>query len=423
MTSLWGISLVSLLIAGLPAGAQQQRGVPQAAVTPAVTGAVSGRVTCSDTQRPARFADVTLVPVADAAGEEDDRFGGRGRRGSARTDLDGNYTVAGLPAGQYYAMASATGYVSTMTAIAARAGASADTAALMAQMPQVQVSGSGTSTANLSLERGAVIAGKVLFDDGSPATGVQVNAVVSTALNAVALGRRGGGGFGGAGGPGGLGGLGFGPGGGSGSVGETDDRGNFRLTGLAPGDYLVRANFAAPGVVGSAGGAFNFPGFGRTVNITLYAPGKVRKSDAQTVTLALGEERGDVLFTADLRSLHSVAGRVSATGDPQVHSGSVRLVDTTDATLTRNAPLNADGTFTLSYVPAGTYTLSANASSATAGPGFGGGGRRGGNSSTASSTPVTTFQPLQQTLSVADGDVAGVNLTVLPQTAASTVGR
>jgi len=139
----------------------------------------------------------------------------------------------------------------------------------------------------------------------------------------------------------------------------------------------------------------------------------MRRADAQTVTLAPGEERADIVLTADLRALHSVAGRVSSAGDTQVHSGTVRLVDTQDTTLSRNAQLNPDGSFTLPYVPAGTFTLSVNASSATQGQG----GRRGAS---ASSTPVTTFQPLQQTLTVTDTDVAGVNLTVVPATAAAS---
>lgn len=377
----------------------------------AVTGSVAGRVICQDTQRPARFAEVTLIPVEEAAGggDDDDRFGRRGRRGSARTDLDGNYTVTNLSPGAYYATATATGYVSTMAALVARAGSTADTASLIAGLPQVQVSGSGTGTANLSLERGAVIAGKVLWDDGSPAAGVGVAAVLST--TGTGTGRRQFTGLGAFGGPGG-------PGGG---FAQTDDRGSFRLTGLAPGDYVVRASFAAPAPVGAAvGGPGGFGGGpGRAVNIALYAPGKVRRADAQVVTLALGEERGDVMFAADLRALHSVSGRVSSAGDPAVHSGMVRLVDTMDTTLSRTAMLNADGSFTVPYVPAGSFTLSVNASSAMQ-QGFGGGGARRGGSNAAGGTPATTFQPLQQTLTVTDTDVSGLNLTVVPATTAAS---
>ncbi len=409
--------LAVLALAG-PAQARPQQGAsrdPTANVQ--VTGAVAGRVLCSDTQRPARFAEVTILPVQDGTGGEDSGpgfGGGRGRRGSTRTDLDGNYLVTNLPPGAYYATATATGYVSTLGAILARSSGAVDTPSLLAQLPQVQVSGSGTSTANLTLEKGAVIAGRVMWDDGSAAAGVGVNAVLSTAQNPL-TGRRQ---------PNGYAQLGFGAVGGNGNFAQTDDRGNFRLTGLAPGDYVVRANFAAPAPAGAPTGGFGGidSGFGgvpaRAVNITLYAPGKMRRTDAQTLTLTLGEERGDVVFTADLRALHSVAGRVSSAGDTQVHSGVVRLVDTQDTTLSRNAQLNADGTFTLAYVPAGTYTLSVpNASSATQQQG--GGGRRGAGGN-ASPTAATTFQPLQETLTVTDSDLAGVNLTVVPATATST---
>ena len=52
----------------------------------AATGTVTGRIICSDTQRPARFADVMLVAVPSGT-DTRGRFGGSG--GGARTDLDG----------------------------------------------------------------------------------------------------------------------------------------------------------------------------------------------------------------------------------------------------------------------------------------------------------------------------------------------
>jgi hypothetical protein len=392
------------------AGAQGAQVVPPAQMqgnSPQPTGSVSGRVMLSDTDRPARFAEVLLIPVQEAsANGGDDRFANRGRRGSARTDLEGNYVVTSLPAGQYYATASATGYVSTMGAIAARASGSADVASLVAQLPQVSVTAGGVSTANLTLERGGVIAGKLLWDDGSPATGVQVSAVLSSAQSVLNQRR----------GPQGLGQFGFVVGG---NFAQTDDRGNFRLTGLAPGDYLVRGNFAAPSpTLGASSGnpalqGFSGAGnFGRIISLALYAPGKMRKADAQVITLALGEERADVQFTADLRSLHNVAGRVSSASDTAVHSGSVRLVDSQDSTLTRNTQIDPDGSFTVPYVPMGTYTLSIYASSATQGSQ----GRGRGQTNT---PPAVSFQPVQETLTVTDADIAGVNVTVVPVTTGS----
>ncbi len=235
-----GLLGCGLMSASLSAGAQ---GTALQSVQPSDAGdGVSDRAGGLPryAKRPARFAEVTLIPVQTASADGDDRFGGGGRRGSARTDLDGNYVVTNLPAGAYYATAAATGYVSTMGAIAARASASADVATLVAQLPQVQVSGSGTTTANLSLERGAVIAGRVMWDDGSAAAGVQVSGYAEhhehepdecspwDRLGSGSLGSRAAG---------------------MGALHRPTTVGRFRLTGLAPGDYVVRATFAAPAPV------------------------------------------------------------------------------------------------------------------------------------------------------------------------------
>ena len=273
-----------------------------------------------------------LIPVEEASGDRD-RDGG-GRRSGSRTDLDGMFTATNVQPGDYYVSASATGYVSESALMVA---AGADTASALAKLPTVHVAAASLSTVNLSLERGGVITGRIQWDDGTPAAGVQVNAVSATATtNGNGNGR--------------LAGFFGGPGG---DFAQTDDRGQFRMSGLAPGSYLVRASVQAPSPADTQGRGFG----GRTTNIAMYAPGKVRKTEAQTVTLHAGEERGDMVLVMDLNSLHRVTGHVGATSG-SVASGTVRLVDTTDNSLSRVAQIGADGSYSLTYVPAGSYTLS-----------------------------------------------------------------
>lgn len=357
---------------------------------------VSGRVICSDTQHPARFAQVNLIP-ADAASATPGRGGGGfGRGGSARTDLDGSFTVTNVEPGDYYVAASATGYISEMSLMMA---SGADLATALSHLPSVHVVANAPSTVNVSIERGGVVAGRIQWDDGTPAAGVQVNLQSANTQTGVTGGQRMGGMIGFVGGPMG------------GQFAQTDDRGQFRISGVAPGDYLLRSTVQAP---------FSGGGFGRTSAISLYAPGKVRRADAQVVSIRAGEERSDLSILLDLSTLHRVSGRVGAASGT-VASGTVRLVDSQDSTLSRTATITPDGTYALSYVPAGTYTLSVPFASTTApviGPGRGfdgngnGRGRSGGQGS--------SFQPFQETLTVTNTDLSDVNVTLMPSSSASS---
>ena len=384
------------------AAAQQITIAPPPAPAQGPTGTVTGRIICNDTQRPARFADVTLIAVPSGT-DTRGRFGGQ--RAGARTDLDGIFTAANVAAGDYYATATATGYISQNNVVQAglSPNASPDALAALAALPVVHVSAGTSSTVNLTLERGAVIAGKMTWDDGSPAGGVQVNAVTQTVqtqtaaqqLQGVTLGAFGG--FQG----GGFGGGGFGS--------TTDDRGQFRLTGLAAGVYLLRATVVAPVAV-------NAPAtFSRSVGVTMYAPGKVRKSDATVITLGAGEERDDVQFQLDLRALHKVSGHVNAVSGSTIGSGTVRITDSQDSSLTRTGPIGTDGSYVLNYVPDGTYTLTVPNAGPAPVPGTRGGGGPGGNGrGGGGGTSSVSYQPFQETLTVSGGDATGVNVELAP---------
>jgi hypothetical protein len=382
-------------------GPMIQIGVPQQGAQRTMA-TVTGRVTCSDTQQPARFATVVLISVEEASGSPGRR--GFGQRASGRTDLDGTFTMEAEP-GDYYAVASATGYASTVAEAEARLAAGATTADLLRQLPQVHVAENGGGPVNLTIDRGGVISGKLQWDDGSPAAGVSVVAMSTTNPTTI--------------GPGGMTGgmtdvlrlsMQLGGGLGQGQFATSDDRGVFRLMGLSPGSYWVRATVMTP--LAEPGAA----GFGeRLSNVTMYAPGKVRRSEAQTITLKAGEERDDVIFMMDLRALHTVSGHVGGTGGGTVASGTVRLTDSQDSTLAPWGFIEPDGSFVVQWVPAGTYTLGVtNASSTASRVYFGGRGQRGGGGGDGG----TRFQSFQESLTVSDADVTGVSVSLTPATAA-----
>jgi len=145
----------------------------------------------------------------------------------------------------------------------------------------------------------------------------------------------------------------------------------------------------------------------RVSSIVMYAPGKVRRTDAQVVTLKSGEERDDMVFMLDLSALHTVSGHVGATDEGSIATGVVRLTDSQDSSLTRMAMIQPDGSFVVQWVPAGTYTLAvSNASNMPRQP-----GRRGQQTEAG-----TSYAPFQESLTVTDTDVSGVGVTLTPAT-------
>ena len=370
-------------------GPRVQFGMPQANQQ-RVMATVTGRVTCSDTQRAARFATVTLIGT-DQAGATQGRGGfGFGRRVTARTDMDGNYSVMAEP-GDYYITASATGYESPVAEMASRLRSGAGSADLLASLPQVHVAEGGGGTANITLDRGGVIQGKLQWDDGTPASGVNVSVQTTDSTSGTPrdLTRT-------------VSQLGGGFGGGLGGFQTSDDRGVFRITGLAPGSYWVRATMMTPSADPETASVQ------RVTSVVMYAPGKVRRSDAQVVTLKSGEERDDLQFVLDLSTLHTVSGHVGSTDQGSVAAGVVRLTDTQDSSLSRMAIIQSDGSFVVQWVPAGTYTLAVSNASSVAAPTF---GRRQQGETTG-----TSYSPFQETLTVTDTDVTGIGVTLTPAT-------
>ena len=110
--------------------------------------------------------------------------------------------------------------------------------------------------------------------------------------------------------------------------------------------------------------------------------------DSQRVIFSLQRGGNSNLFVMDLRS-----------------KSTMRLTDTQDASLSRMAMIQPDGSFAVQWVPAGTYTLAvSNASNMPRQP-----GRRGQQGETG-----TNYAPFQESLTVTDTDVSGVGVTLTP---------
>ena len=346
---------------------------------------VTGRVICADTQRPARFAMVNLIPSGSGDGATHGGFD-MGRRSGARTDLDGHFAINNVQPGDYYVTAALTGYVNDAQAVE-RAVSGGEAVPPGLNAPRIHVS-TGGAAVELSLDRGAVIAGTATWDDGSPASGIQISTQTApasgvqggSATQDQTIGRTV---------------FLFGAG------AQTDDRGRFRLTGLSPGSYVVRATLQAPLPPGP-----DDRGYSPLSMLAVYAPGRMRRTEAAVISLTAGEERDDLAITLALAGLHTISGAVSSPG-AAVRSGSVSLSDQTDASLSRMGRIGSDGSFVIPYVPPGNYTLTVNASSLASGS-FG---------RDPASSPGVRFQPLQTSVTVTDSDVTGLSLNVTPATA------
>ena len=327
----------SVCAAGILAAAGQARDVRPG---PTVgTSAIGGQVVSLD-QPPAPVRQARVVVTST------NLFVTR----SVMSGDDGKFLLTGLPAGRYTISAAKAGWLRSSYGAArpTRPGTAVEVAA-----------GQTTGDIVVGLARGGVITGLVTDSEGRPARGVpmRVQEVRVVGGNRVIGGV-----------------ISITPG----TTGEaTDDRGEYRLFGLSPGEYVVSA---AP--TDSADGQTRLMSGGTIGSVPVYFPGTAVAADAQTVTVKSGEETPAVSFRLQFARTARVAGVVSAPagiqpGDVQITlaprsatapAGSYQAMMTAIRSLTGVLP---DWTFSYSGVTPGMYTVTARVAerSPTAKPG------------------------------------------------------
>ena len=279
------------------------------------TATVRGRVFAGDTGKPLRRARITL------SGAE---LGGNNRTTS--TDLDGRYELTDLPAGRYTLRVNRSGYLPL------RYG---QRRPLEPGKPLQVAEKQVIDNVDFSLPRMSVITGRVMDEFNDPIEGVNVYALRSMYFN----GRRQ-----------------FVPTG-SGQV-RTDDAGQYRLLGLAPGSYFITAMTRETWTV-NRDGVKQVMGYAPT-----YFPGTTRVSDARRVVLRLGQEAINTDFSLVPGRAATLTGTaVDSHGRPYQNVGvrqEVRGDDFGSFGTVASATVASDGTFTIRNVPPGEYTLSAS---------------------------------------------------------------
>jgi hypothetical protein len=282
---------------------------------PTGTARITGRVVAADTGSPIRRAMVSI----------NSREGRVNRVVS--TDSEGRYELTGLPAGRYRLNVNKAGFVALEYGQVRpfEAGKPIDIAA--AQLLE---------RIDFSLPRGSVITGRITDEYGDPIADVQVEAMRYQFVNGerqlVNAGRP----------------------------ANTDDIGAFRIFGLMPGEYIVRASARPTPSARAADDADDRTGYPGT-----YFPGVTNIGEAQHLTVALGQELSSIAFSLIPARLSRVSGTVMSSGGSPLGGAVVVLRPRTGGRL---AIMNAmasgggnqvrpDGTFRLVNIAPGDYTL------------------------------------------------------------------
>ena len=356
------VRLACLAFLGLSLGAWQANGQQPdqgrpARDTPAQTESVggtaqiSGRVVAADTGAPVKRALIMATPR---------EFRGRF---SAITDERGSYEIAELPDGRYTVTASKAGFV-TLSYGQRRP-----------RQPSIPVQlqqGEELRRVDFNLPRGSVITGRVLDEDGEPliSAAVQVFQYVYRQGQRELVPR---------------------------GADRTDDRGQYRVFGLEPGEYFVSAQVRRGMAALGRGGLPGTPplaagrGLGRggllgaeppgvggiEVESVGYAPtyypGVTSLIDAVVVAVGVGQEAAGIDFSIQLVLTADVSGIVfGLDGAPAEDTQVVLVLDDGPSAVRRGmlgARVRNDGMFRISNVPPGQYIVRARSQARRGGRG------------------------------------------------------
>jgi hypothetical protein len=303
------LTLIAVVVAvTVASGDQTQTPVRDQATVQKGTSVLKGQVVDAITRAPVRRAMVRASALDVRAG------------GSVLTDPDGRFEIGALPAGRYTIVVDRSGYLSTVYGRKTPTGPGATIELLAGQTAEKIV---------IPIAKGGVIAGRVFDEFGEPVAGANIQALQ---LRYQGGSRR----------------LSQ-----TGTVaGATDDLGAFRIYGLQPGQYYVSVR---PNNTSQFDGMDTQP----TGPTTTYFPNAPDPSTAQRVAVVAGREVAVTISLVSVR-LSRIRGRaVMSTGEPFAQAFvDLTIRDSNDGFRSGGgSPVRADGSFEITGVAPGTYTL------------------------------------------------------------------
>ena len=253
---------------------------------------------------------------------------------TALTDAQGRYEFSELPAGRFTLTVSKAGFVTMQYG---------QTHPFESGRPIDLADAQALDKVDVALPRGSVLAGRILDEFGDPVAEANVSAMRTQYVNGrrrmVPAGRN----------------------------STTNDLGQFRIYGLPPGEYYVTATLRSMDSMvfdmlgASAGGPVGSnqnSGYAAT-----YYPGTANPSEAQRVSLDIGQELSSVDVQLQPVRLARITGTVTGS-DGRPMAGAMVMLMPTNKDAVQLLPggtsrTDKDGNFTLSGVAPGDYTLQA----------------------------------------------------------------
>jgi hypothetical protein len=310
------------------------------------TASIRGRVVSGGSSTPVRRATVQAAFSSESGRGEPPR--------SVVTDENGSFELRNLPAGRWTLRASRAGFIDQQ--FGQKSAFASTDPILLAEGQQF--------VADFRLSRGGAISGRITDEFGDPVAGGTVAAMrLQRTQQGVRLSR-------------------------TGTSVPTDDNGTYRIYGLPPGQYYVSVTdpsaarmqvftfdgnttvspdgqqlaIVADRVEIQSNLANSFAAIASRTSATAYAPtyypGTASLADAQRITLGLGEEQPGInLAVVPVRAAR-ITGRITNSNGQPIQA-TVALISPWQG-FTPSGGRNgsgADGAFTLTNIPPGTYSL------------------------------------------------------------------